>query len=50
VNKDLNGMEIHVKEYYVILVLHIITLVVVVKHQFINVQLELIGMVSDVFL
>jgi hypothetical protein len=50
VNKDLNGMEIHVKKLFVILVLHTIILVVVVKLQLINVQLELIGMVLDVFI
>lgn len=50
VNKDSNGMEIHVKKYPVILVLHTITLAVVVKPQLINAQLELIGMVLDVFI
>lgn len=49
VNKDLDGMIFHVKKFLVILVLHTITLAVVVKLLSTNVQLELIGMVSDVF-
>lgn len=50
VNKDLNGMEYHVKKYLAIQVLLIITHAVVVNLHFSNVRLVLIGMVLDVFI